>query len=324
MKDVFTERSVSDFHHLILDLVESLEDTLGKNDNEAVKTWCEYVRCTPASDLIASWYLTISTHMNRQHAKYVRAVTSITNQPTTVYHAVRYKDVVAIAACADPLAPLGTPHCVADMSESNAIIFWKYMCELSDICLRWKQVSPMLVPSHTEISADIEARRRIKDGASTSAVTPHTPAVKGLTQGVDDLWSQLCRQRRVTVPITDAVRREIREFVRGGMDASKLPAVFPDLGTGAYAPEEMAIFERMKSLVTMDDSIPCNMMRGIETVANRLVNDINSGRCDLGNIDLEEIGKQVISGVSDEDMGTFASNIDKLIPALQRAHQTLP
>jgi hypothetical protein len=100
-----------------------------------------------------------------------------------------------------------------------------------------------------------------------------------------------------------------------------MTATFPELGNEMFTEDECGIMERMRNLVTMDDCIPSNMMRGIESVANKLVRDINSGACDLSTLDLEGIGQQVISGVNDADMGTFAANIDKIIPALERAHR---
>ena len=100
-----------------------------------------------------------------------------------------------------------------------------------------------------------------------------------------------------------------------------LSEAFPDLGGDPYTPDQISVVERMRNLVTMDDSIPSDMMKGIEAVASKLVNDINSGRCDMANLDLESIGQQVISGVTDDDMTKFASNLDKIIPALQKAHQ---
>lgn len=316
MKDVFASRCVRDFGTLVADFADSLDETL-KNDD--VKGWVSHVRASQPQELIEEWNAVITTHMNRQHAKYVRAVASITNSPVIVYHAIRYKDATAIDACQSPLKGLKCTKCVTDLSESDAVLFWKYMWELCDLCYKWKQLPAPTVPTTTEIGEDIQRRRTQRDAPSSSSGT--VPEVKGLNQGVDELWSQLCKKRDVTVPITEAIRERIRECVRAEVTGPSLNVSFPDLGKEPYTPEQIAIVDRMKNLVTMDDAIPTDMMKGIEAVATRLVKDINNGRCDLASLDIESIGQQVISGVNEDDMSKFASNLDKIIPALQRAHQ---
>ena len=57
-------------------------------------------------------------------------------------------------------------------------------------------------------------------------------------------------------------------------------------------------------------------MAGIETVANKLMQDLSSGKADLSSLSMESIGQQVLAGVSQEEMAQFASNIDKIMPAL--------
>ena len=59
------------------------------------------------------------------------------------------------------------------------------------------------------------------------------------------------------------------------------------------------------------------MMRNIESVANKLVQDVASGRASLDSMDVEAIGQQVLSSVSPEEISAFAGNLDKILPALQ-------
>ena len=316
MKDVFASRCVSEFNTLLVDFAESLDESLKSDD---VKEWVAYVRASDAEQLIEAWYATIVTQMGRAHAKYVRAVADITDQPVVVYHAIRYKDATAIDACQSPLKGVKCAKCVHGLSDSDTVLFWKFMCELSDTCYRWKQTPTPPVPTTAEIAENMQHRRAQRDAPSPPVNT--VSDVRGLNQGVDDLWSQLCTKRNVTVPITEAIRERIRECVRVEVTGPILNASFPDLGNDTYTAEQIAIVDRMKNLVTMDDAIPSDMMRGIEAVASRIVKDINNGRCDLASLDIESIGQQVISGVNEEDMSKFASNLDKIIPALQRAHQ---
>lgn len=272
-----------------------------------------------------AWLDATCSVLTRQHAKYVRAVTSITGSPATVYHAIRYKDVSAIDACRNPLAPISFSKSIKEMSPQDVELLWRYMFELSDIAIRWNQQDLPSVPTPADISKDIANRRnKSTDKREERTNPPPLPTqVRSLSQGVEDLWQQLCSARKVTVDLDDGLRDRIRECVRNNNEITSqvMNATFPELGDSPFTAEECGIVERMKNLVTMDDSIPSNMMRGIEAVANRLVKDLNNGTCDLATLDLEGIGQQVISKVSDSDMGTFAANIDKIIPALERAHR---
>ena len=72
----------------------------------------------------------------------------------------------------------------------------------------------------------------------------------------------------------------------------------------------------MIALHTMEASIPTDMMHGIESVANQLVQDIASGKASMDSLDVESIGQKVLSGVSRRDVQAFATNIDKILPAI--------
>lgn len=331
MKDVFTARYASQFQTLLESLASSLEETVG--DVDGVSEFAVRARERSDEDNLVAWNECVLTVLTRQHAKYVRAITSITGTGAVLYHAIRYKDVSAIERCANPLHPIPLVRCLERMSDTDAELLWRYVTELSDVGLRWAKRECPTVPTSEEISRDIAQRRAGSSGGATDGGgggerrCPLPSQVRSLTQGVDDLWQQLCASRRRDVPLDDALRERLRACVRANtseITPQVLAATFPELGGGDEDPftaDECAVVERMRNLVTMDDSIPSNMMRGIEAVANRLVKDLNNGTCDLASLDLEGIGQQVISKVSDADMGAFAANIDKIIPALERVHR---
>ena len=222
MKDVFASRCVSDFHALFVDFADSLHESLPD-----VKEWHASVTNASPDDLIRKWSDAVVTPMGRQHAKYARAIMSITGTSAVVYHAISYRDATAVCACCDPLSPLSTSEVVKTLKESDVPIFWKYMLTLSETCYRWTQSSLPRVPTSDEIRADIDARRAGGGGG--------VQAAQGLTSGVDDLWTQLCRKRGVSVPITDAIRDQIRSCVRGEVTDESLRASFPDLQGGVHA-----------------------------------------------------------------------------------------
>ena len=52
--------------------------------------------------------------------------------------------------------------------------------------------------------------------------------------------------------------------------------------------------------------------------AQQLAKDISAGKADLGSLDLEALGQQVLSNVAPGDVSSFASNLDQILPALSR------
>lgn len=44
---------------------------------------------------------------------------------------------------------------------------------------------------------------------------------------------------------------------------------------------------------------------------------VSNGTLDMSKLNMEKIGKQVLSGVSEGDMRSFANNLDKILPAVQ-------
>lgn len=97
-----------------------------------------------------------------------------------------------------------------------------------------------------------------------------------------------------------------------------LVAAFPELGEDAPTGEQWELLDKAVGLATMQDAIPQPMMQGIESVANQLVKDLAAGKADLSNLNIEAIGKQVLSNVAPNEVSDFANNLDKILPALQR------
>lgn len=326
MKDVFATRRLTEFVSLHQDLCDSLQESLP--GDEAIVRWINGARdaldASP-SDVIREWHACVSSPLRKQHARYVRAIASITGTDACVYHAIAYKDGDALDASEkSPLGSLSLSTCRTHVTSTDDVaLLWQYLNELSTIAYRWVGSAQPSVPTPEAIAEDIEMRRR-RSRESTTALAPvPSPASCGLVAGIEDLWLQLTTPRGVTQKLDDAGCEQLRQLLTAEtLTSDTVLSAFPELASsGPLTQEEFQLIERMRHLHTMNDAIPSDMMRGIENVANQLVRDINSGRCDLATLDIERIGQQVIQGVSDEDMGTFATNLDKIIPALQQAQR---
>ena len=155
--------------------------------------------------------------------------------------------------------------------------------------------------------------------SSSSSSPPSSLSVEAVAQTLHALSSE----RVGNVDFVEACKQ------RRAAAAAKLVGAFPclegrneqgDDATSAlplFSDEEWMLVNRATSLATMQASIPSAMMRGIEDVAAKIMLDMQAGKLDFASLDLESLGKTVLSDVGTDDMNAFAGNLDKIIAAIQ-------
>lgn len=314
------ERTLVDLKAVVGDLVESLTTIFC--DCAEMCTWCASLnegvdRDGDALDeFLRRVTSLLTTSVPLKMVKYDRAVLSITGNPLNVYQLVMYKDLATVEKVFPAIKALELPIKVRTLSDSDAATFWRFVHEATQLTLRATETLPPVVPTTAQIAENIERRRRQRD-----QVNHHHhegSASVDVANGVDDLWKELCHTRGVPpVPMTDALAERVARVVTAEADEETLRAQFPELGSDAYSEDSLAIARRIGSLCVMKRAIPTNMMHGIERVASSLVRDINSGKVDFANLDVEKIGEQVLQGVGEGDVGEFANNLERILPALQ-------
>lgn len=344
MKDVFASRAVAEFWSLMQDFAESL--SMACPDCRDTKDWLLWLNNVVGNDEVERekslqiWYDSINTPIKKGCAKYAKAVLSITGSPATVYHAVEYHDVDAVHASCENIVSLDFPAKLANMSPEQVVIFWQYFEELNKNCFKALRKDTPRVPTTQEISNDI-ARRKASGGkgASSSAPGSGENGGTGLHQGIGEIWRQLQVSRGVEVkPFDDTIRKRLHDASKCTVDgdSSNIPLLdawkqhdpnalstmlrlFPEFGceTDAFTSEQYAHVDKMFNLIVMEGSIPSGMMRGIEVMASKLVDDIACGNTDLSELNIEKIGQEVLAGVCQSDIDSFAQNVDKIMPALQ-------
>lgn len=321
-------RTLADLKAVAGDLIESLLSTF-PNCSELAR-WCRIVseglECEGDSQM--EFLRTLTTHLMtavpRKMVKYDRAIHSITGSPLTVYQMIMYKDIAPLSVIFPDLSGIDMDAKIKTLSSEDAGMFWQFLHEAMQFTLRCTQVVPPTIPTKEEIAADIERRRRQRDMVQqqpTSSITRANEEQDGgmsLVHGLDDLWKELCLTRNVTpTTVCNELTTRISKHMTATVSDDVLHKEFPELGPGAYSEESIALVRRIGSLCTMKHAIPANMMNGIERVASSLVRDINSGRIDFASLDIERIGQEVLTGVGESDVGEFASNLERILPALQ-------
>jgi hypothetical protein len=326
MKDIFTKRAQNSFFETLQYFLESLASHF--SDCPGVTEWNGWFAAIQSDEqkqkCVQGWIQALDEPLKKKSAKYARAVKSITANQALVYHAIMYHDVTAMTTSSEYFSKLNLASKIQSLTNENVTILWQYMEELSNCAYASVRRMPPLVPSTNEISADISKRK-----GTTSSDTP------GLKTGLHEMWHKLCEMRDAphNSIAPDVIASQLNDLSLKKIDNSsmnelcnnqdsraftKIIEVFPFLnGPSSFNAEEWSIFEKCMSLSTMHSNIPLPMMQGIEDVANKLVADIKSGKTDLSSLNVEAIGQQVLSGVSQADMNEFARNIDKILPAMQ-------
>ena len=310
MKNVFAERSKKAYWDLMVDFADSLRSTFP--DCAETQDWCLYLKNVVVGDAkreadgLEKWCAGMRTPLKK--AKYAKAVQSITGEPATVYHAFAYRDMDAADASFEALQSLSLPDKVKSMDAETRAVFWQYLDELNKHAMR----DPPTVPTSEAIAADI-ARRR---GAGTQPVLQH---------GLAEVWTQLCGCKPSRDTLAEVASSKLDETrtvadacrARDPAGPERLAQEFPEL-TLPLSDERWSLLDKALGLACMENAIPKPMMGAIENVANQLVKDLTTGKTDFANLNLEAIGQQVLTNVSPEEMSSFANNLDKILPALDR------
>lgn len=328
MNDVFSTKHADSFFERLGQFAGSIESVFPTcSETKDWNLWINNVIIPDEKErerAIKKWVETMNTPIAKGCAKYSKAVESILGSPCTVFHAIAYRDMPAAEKSTDWFGSLHLPTKVASMSAPEQVIFWEYLEALNKHAFDSQRKTLPRVPTSDEISADIARRKSNKN----SAATAH--------QGFVDMWRRLCVMRGATAPtdvsaVAAALEAVGKESFGGSetvADACKrhdpsgfraVAKAFPYLEANSSDPtdEEWALLAHCFTMATMESAIPAPMMRGIESVANRLVMDMQNGTTDLASLNMENIGQEVLNGVSQSDMSAFANNIDKILPVIQ-------
>ena len=325
MKDVFCTKAADSFFELFSDLLESLELTFPHSPvmHALVQEYRDLVRDADQKQFLHTCAGMLQRPLVPGCVKYARAVEAITGSPVTVMHALHYRDLKAV--CESCTANFGDAvPLLADMSNDDTNIFWQYVNELCAKCLQYARVPAPKIPTTGEIAQNIQARRSARQAPAKQAASAPvtTGGHAGTLAGLGDLWAELCRLRGTVPAPTFTPERQARLQKMECKTTDAFRDEFPELGAHAYDAASEGAVERIHSLVAMCNGIPPNMMSGIESMAASIVQDINEGRTNLANLDMESIGQTVLSNVSDQDMAAFTKNIDTILPALHKMHSS--
>lgn len=339
MEGIFKQKARGDFH-------------------EYAKAWLRHLQgkfpeCTATAELlnqmdaatddaidasIAAVCGHLMTPLNPKKVKYAKAIERITKKPAVLYQALLYRDIVACGATqtSDLFQKLRLSEKYAETSEEEKNSHWKMAEKIAQAALECSGEAVPALPTRSEIQENIRSAKKGREqdtdapsmtrafqnhldalcalaGAPALLADADEPAIRSSMQE----WGKFCKATTATPsgPVANSA-------LCAQKDPIVLEALRQEFPTLAFAtPPTEAAWDHVKQLnglCTVTDSIPTQMMTRIEDMASRLAEDIVAGRTDMTNMNLSEIGQQVLSGCNEDDMASFAQNIDQLLPALQQ------
>ena len=294
------------------------------------------------TEQIDCWVTNMNTKLNPKHTKYAKAIERITGSPAVVYHALSYKDIAGMREnMVSEIAQrvnLIDKYEMAD--EAKRTRMHKFLDKISLAAFEAKAMTVPTVPSRSDIQDNIRQRREKSDDppSMTRAFQTHINALCRdlndplVLEHADDetVRKWMSRWNAVSNAQTEGVKhskmchdRDVRMLRIIGEAFPEIPGLLSASESGV----EEAVWKnvsQLNSFSTVTENIPIKMMGRIEDMANRLADDIVSGRTDMASVNLSDIGQQVLSGCDQADMSKFADNIDALLPALQNFHNLRP
>tara|TARA_B100001989_G_scaffold253156_1_gene238478 strand:+ start:1326 stop:2348 length:1023 start_codon:yes stop_codon:yes gene_type:complete len=334
-KDTFKIRSQKAFWELSIEFADELGKSFPNcSDTKDLILWGKNVIVGDDKEEengIINWYNAMLEPLKK--TKYSKAVERITGSPPTVYHAVIYKDheSMSLSSSSASLRRLNISEKMNDSSftDEKKELFWKYMNRLNKYAEEFVEKDFPRVPTREEISENIKKNKQ----GDTASSQP------SMLKGFNTSLSVLCEMRNCKNVYDLSSDSELSKMFSKWVEVSKeeidgktisvlckerkeeiipkLSEVFPEIKWEEPIEEsQWVVLIKLFSFCDVGEAIPSQMMGKIENMASKLANDIMSGKKDMGSMDLQSIGEEVLSQCNSADMSHFADNIDKILPAI--------
>ena len=337
MEDIFKKRAQQEFMSLselfIKQMLSMWNDDEDTQDMSTYFTGIVRGNDTLEKEMLKSWYDNTTAPLNKK-VKYCRAVERILGSNPLVYHACEYNDIDGLQMSSESktLIRLNVfdKYKSGKMTDDDKKIFWKFISGLNRSCFEFYDIQPPSVPTRDDISKNIKSRKSQSDEledtpsmakAFQNALTSLCNNLKqtDITTGMD-IKSLMSRWSAFANDSVDNVKITVLCNDCNPVSLTSLMKHFPELQLegNMLTPEIWDLIKQLNGYSVVDNNIPNQMMSKIENLASKLADDIVNGRSDMSNMNLSEIGQQVLSQCNEEEMSQFANNIENLMPALQQ------
>jgi hypothetical protein len=290
-------------------------------------------------DNLDSWYDHMQTPLSHKKTKYAKAVERVSGTPAVAYHAVAYRDLESLqtSITSGTASKIGLFSKGANLDPTKREHMWKLIDMINTACFEVRGVAPPNVPTRDAIQANIATRNAEKQKNATAAA-PDGPSMTnsfvadfnrlaelwGAPSPLDpndpegrqamERWSAFARMEVDGQSMRALCASRDGTAVRAALRASFSELSVPD---DALSDEAWETVQRLNDISTVVKNVPRGMMTQIESIAGQLARDMQSGKMDLSQLDLANLGERVLSNCTETDMSQFAGSIDSLLPVVQ-------
>lgn len=290
------------------------------------------------NESLDDWHTHLTTPLNSKKTKYAKAVERLTGR-AIVFHAMAYRDVDAInnSLTSGIATRIGLFEKWNNerFTESTKEVMWNLLEMMNRECYKAKEVDLPNVPSRAEIQENIKLAR-----SKTAAPPQDQQGASAMLSAFRDDMNALCDLWKIdaVVPQNEASVRKWMdrwsEFTAKEINQKPIRAHcvdrnaevvlaamrehFPELEKVTAMPgDAWANLTRLNDVSAVVNSVPAGMMCQIENMASKLAQDLQNGTINMANVNLSQIGEQVLANCSQSEMSDFAGSIEKLMPVVQ-------
>ena len=354
---ILTNRSQQHFVDTMIALVDAWTECFP--DCETTKVYLNSLRelsDTEKNNLIKEWHTAMDTPINPKKAKYCKALERILTAPPSIYIACEYKDADVLFASVNSIElfdhlKLADKYKSEEVSNEDRSLLWRFIQELNRAALLCMEKQMQYVPSRDEIQENIRKHKQQRNLAqgppsmtkafSSAFISISELMSKENVEGGDDLktfaqglsdaeyndllykWTTMTQETDMETACKENNIEQLISCKWSALDDKYEDCIKAGLKTlnGAVICNYL---DQMNSFCRVQKHIPNGLMGRIEDYAFKLANDISSGTCDLSNLNLNQIGQDVLSGCDTNEMSALANNINELLPTLNSLRSGLP
>lgn len=336
MKDIFQNLAKQNFMMILENFLESISESWPNCEecDNIVKTVLNMKQNNKEDEIIDFWSEMINKNLHKK-VKYSKALERILKETGggIIYHICEYNDFESLEITLsdnEDWKKLQLSEKYHSLTDENKKILWKYVHELNIKCFEALGKNIPVVPTRKEIQMNIKSKKSItEDAPSMSKAFQNTLSTLCSDLQIPDISQNLSEDNLQSLVSRWAT------FSQDSIEGQKI-TVLCNQKNAIVIPTLVQIFDEFKILLdqeiseniwqsiiqlngyaTVGENIPVKMMGKIENLASKLADDIVNGRTDMSNLNLSDIGQQVLSQCDESDMNNFANNIENLLPALQ-------
>lgn len=283
-------------------------------------------------NLCATWVAKLTEPLNPKKAKYAKAIERLTSKPPSLYHALMHKDFASLLDDDGSFLFFKSVEEKVNsqvLSQDEINFVWSMLTKITRHAYDAGQIELPENPTRSAIEANIKRRKDRSEESSSVMKSFRTKFdklcslcnIEGTGSLDEKSVRELMKRWQTFVGETDGTRKNTDMCVaKDASVLSRLVEHVPELKAVIKLPFDEEMWEcvtQMNNFCVVQKSIPTKMMGKIESMASKIADDILSGKADMSKLDLSEIGQEVLSGCNEEDMSSFANNIESLLPVVQ-------